>query len=640
MKPTKEPDEDAQQLKLDSPSLTITETNQLIGTTIGGHFKIKSKLGSGGMSTVYRASHLLMNQRDVAIKVMHPGLVDQNTLKRFQQEASATARFSHPNAISLISYGISDNGLPYIVLELCEGESLSSWIASDKDKNWRTCVEIMLPICGALAEAHKNGIVHRDLKPSNIMLLNDGNKFVVKVLDFGIARMIGKDDGQLAGLTQTGEVLGSPQYMSPEQCQGMKVDDRSDIYSLGCVMYEVLTGTKAVTGDNSFAVMHHHLELTPPSFSAVASKTSIPPRLEEIVFKCLEKRAEQRYQSMGELEQELEALSTSNATDLGFFEMARPMLRQLGRNKRQVIQSLVIAGVLCLAGAASYYWGLPWFYEREWTTEFAAGKGAAKKFDLDAATKHFVNSNQAASHFDAHKEHKMKTLTELAVVYARRGQYKDMDLCLNQIKVIQNDLNRFNSAVFTPQDLKELAATRLREAPQKIEGGKHERTYLGWIKKLDDTAMLCAKGGLPEQARQLMEKSEQLQAGLQGSATVLVTNNNNLGVSYAMTGKFELAERHFTEAYRIAKRTNDLPPNLWMTTHANMGRLYTHKKNFAAAEEVLQAALDAGAKSGPSVTPEMIETLKNFAGLRQAQGREADARKFEQDAKKLESTPD
>ncbi|HNM50533.1 MAG TPA: serine/threonine-protein kinase, partial [Candidatus Obscuribacter sp.] len=211
------------------------------GTQID-HYEIVEEIGCGGMGVVYRGKDNMF-ERTVAIKVLHTKLLsDPLSKKRFEQEGRATIALAHPNLISVYHYGFSSAGLPFIVMEYVDGKGLDKTLEQVGHLEFGEFIEIFLQACDALGHAHERGIIHRDLKPSNLMLVNLGKKErLVKIVDFGISKILphGRFPGQ--DLTNAGDVVGSPLYMSPEQCKGLSLDGRSDIYSLGCLMYQAIT---------------------------------------------------------------------------------------------------------------------------------------------------------------------------------------------------------------------------------------------------------------------------------------------------------------------------------------------------------------------------------------------------------------
>ncbi len=274
-------------------------------------FEEVSELGRGGMSIVYRA---IDNRREVpfnevAVKVLHESLAsDPKIAKRFAQEAVVVSRLNHPNIVKVAGVGTTNSGIPYIELEFVDGISLSELLSQQQNLSPYHVCQIASQICDALEHALSHGVIHRDLKPSNILVSKTGDEYAVKVLDFGIAKTLERDIGTTAGLTRTGDIFGSPAYMSPEQCTGGRLDTRSDIYSLGCVMYEMLTGYNPFAADNPIKSILKHVEDKAEPFEIEFSKLKIPKPLEKVVLTCLDKSPGKRYDNPTVLKNKLSGL--------------------------------------------------------------------------------------------------------------------------------------------------------------------------------------------------------------------------------------------------------------------------------------------------------------------------------------------
>jgi serine/threonine-protein kinase len=271
-------------------------------TILSDRYELGPELGHGGMARVLRGTDRQLG-RHVAIKVLSPPYDrDQAFVERFRREAHAAARLNHPSIVAVYDTG-SDDGTHYIVTELVDGETLAELLARGGPLPPQRAVDISTEITRALAAAHERGVVHRDVKPGNVMLTPEGR---VKVVDFGIARAAGVESG-----TRSGLVLGSAPYLSPEQARGEPGDERSDIYALGCVMYEMLTGRPPFTADTPVATLylHVHERVQPPS-----SVREVPADLEAIVLRCLEKDPAARFRSATDLEKALAAVGNSNTT--------------------------------------------------------------------------------------------------------------------------------------------------------------------------------------------------------------------------------------------------------------------------------------------------------------------------------------
>lgn len=290
----------------DDTLLTPLMVDTLIGTTLADKYEILEKLGSGGMGLVYKARHLFM-KRLVAIKLMLPQYASSAiALKRFRQEAQAASHLNHPNILKVYDFGVTPTGLPYLVMDLLEGTNLSAELEQHSRMDLPRALNIFIQTCSALAHAHQKGVIHRDLKPGNIMLIEyEGAGDVVQIVDFGMAKITEAVDGEKSDLTKTGEVFGSPMYMSPEQCMGKELDARSDIYSLGCVMYRTLTGSPAVSGQTAMECFNKHATTMPAKFSEVAGELNLPASIEAVIFKSMAKEPEHRYASMNDLKEDL-----------------------------------------------------------------------------------------------------------------------------------------------------------------------------------------------------------------------------------------------------------------------------------------------------------------------------------------------
>jgi serine/threonine protein kinase len=288
----------------------------ILGDALSATYEFIEAVGSGGMSVIYKARHRALN-RLVAIKMLHGHMLTDTIIRRFQQEAQASSLLQHPNTVGVYDFGVTESGLPFMVMDFVEGETLAQRLKRRGTLPPRDCIIIFKQVCDAVEHAHELGILHRDLKPGNIMLIeSEGTPGIVKILDFGIAKIMDAADSPGHNLTQTGEVFGSPLYMSPEQCSGIKeLDRRSDIYSLGCVMYECLTGTVPHRGDTVIATIMKQLNERPRPVTDLQPNARIPAKLEDIVDKALEKNPDKRFQSMEELKDALIELRDDKNTD-------------------------------------------------------------------------------------------------------------------------------------------------------------------------------------------------------------------------------------------------------------------------------------------------------------------------------------
>jgi beta-lactam-binding protein with PASTA domain/tRNA A-37 threonylcarbamoyl transferase component Bud32 len=295
-----------------------TNDNVTAQMLLGGRYLVESELGRGGMATVFKGTDTVLG-RPVAVKVLSPQYAgDANFVTRFRREAQSAARLNHPNLVSVYDTG-ADDGIHFIVMEFVDAKTLADYLAGGGRIMPERAIEIAEAVCDALSMAHAHGIIHRDIKPANIMITQKGD---VKVTDFGIARVISGADT----LAQTAAVLGTASYLSPEQAQSQSVDQRSDIYSLGVVLYEMVTGRPPFSGDSPVMVASKHVleQPTPPS----KLNSDVSPALEAVIMKALSKNPDNRYSDADEMRADLERARLGQAVQ------ATPLLPESARTQR------------------------------------------------------------------------------------------------------------------------------------------------------------------------------------------------------------------------------------------------------------------------------------------------------------------
>jgi serine/threonine protein kinase len=344
----------------------------VIGTVIADRYRIDSLIGEGGFSHVYKAWQESL-RRFVSIKIMRARLIsDIVRVKRFQIEAEAAAKLKHPGIAAVYDFGILPNGQPFIVMEYIDGRSLAEIVLEDGPISSERCIDVFSQACDALQSAHDSGVVHRDIKPSNIMVVTeDGGKDKVKILDFGLVKVLAENNNEL---TKTGETVGTPAYMSPEQCLGQAVDGRTDQYNLGCSMYLALSGVAAFSGESMFDCMHNQIYKYPPALAEVNPALKVPPALEAVIFKSLEKDQNKRFASLSDLKNALLNSSSAKQSNTPLGSEANPKhphplstdAQQAKTDRDKALKLTLVAATVC-ALVAGVVFAPRWFPAQEKT---------------------------------------------------------------------------------------------------------------------------------------------------------------------------------------------------------------------------------------------------------------------------------
>ncbi|MEZ4453555.1 MAG: serine/threonine-protein kinase [Nannocystaceae bacterium] len=287
----------------------VAAADEILGSILADRYQIIRKLGEGGMANVYLAEHLAI-KKPCAIKVLHAEEAHKETIvDRFLQEARAASVIDHENVVEISDFGRTDEECVFLVMEMLVGEDLADMLDREKRITWARAKPMLLQICSALAAAHEKGIIHRDMKPENVFRLSRrGNDDFIKVLDFGIAKITSESVVGPRALTQTGMIFGTPEYMSPEQAEGRTVDLRTDVYSLGVIMFQLLTGRVPFRGESPTTTLVKHLVDEPPVPSQVAPEAGLSPDIDALILRALKKDPAQRYSDMNDFARAIDAL--------------------------------------------------------------------------------------------------------------------------------------------------------------------------------------------------------------------------------------------------------------------------------------------------------------------------------------------
>lgn len=283
----------------------IRSADPFLGQVVDGRYHVEAQLGVGSVGSVYRAIDRSTG-KTVALKVWNSAADDPQIKGRFLREAQALTTLRHPNIVDVYGFGVVEE-LPYVAMEYVEGRTLEQELGEGQPLEATTALEIMIQILQALAYAHGLGVVHRDLKPDNVALISAAKGYVVKLLDFGLAKFLSPDDDPMRGsvLTLLGMVMGTPLYMAPEQADGITVDARVDVYAAGCVYFELLTGRPPYAGDTNAEVFRAHMVAPIPKLAELRPDKLVPPEVQQWIDKALAKLPEHRFADAGEMLEQL-----------------------------------------------------------------------------------------------------------------------------------------------------------------------------------------------------------------------------------------------------------------------------------------------------------------------------------------------
>lgn len=562
-----------------------------VGTTIGGVFSLVSLVGVGGMGAVYLAEHCALHKQ-FALKVMWPGSVNQENWSRFMAEAQIIASLNHRTLVKVYDLGLHENSLPYYSMDYLNGRTLEEVLIDDGPLLEADAIDIYLELLDGLAYAHRNGIVHRDLKPANIMLcLIDGAK-AVKILDFGISKLNDSAPLKSQYLTVAGDVFGSPFYMSPEQCAGEPVDARSDIYSLGCSLFETLTGCVPFEGSNSFEIMLMHQEEKPPQLADMADGRRLSPAINLVVAKCLAKKPAERYQSAKELA--IDLARAKEGRDLLKYSQAYPQaavgesasLQNKTTSPSRGVAPSKALGFLCLGVllAAS-----AWAY-----SSVFGQKKVASVVNVSPSVTGLANEAKQPKVVD------LETAIALPIVDGSWIERAERDLRDCEIKYGPDHPN-------VVRKLNELASTFFHQGDFQRSEALHRRLVDIYSKKLGP------------------------------SHEYVLLSLNAVASSCESQGKFAEAEFYYKKVLAYREKSSDRNPQSIAWQLNRLATLYRIQKKFDLAEPLYKRsiALDPECKTSSSER----SSRQNYAFLLRETHREKEADQLENQSKTGHSHP-
>lgn len=620
--------------ELDGAPLVLSPVDSFIGKVFAERYEILARLGRGGMSTVYKARHILLD-KIVAIKLMHLFLMTEaNHVKRFQVEAKATSSLSHPNLISVSDFGVSSDGIPFIVMEFVEGQTLGDLLKKQRFLRVERCLDILTPVLEGLDHAHKQGIVHRDIKPGNIMLTQnaDGSSRSL-VVDFGIAKLVNSEITGESALTATGDIWGSPAYMSPEQCSGKGIDHRSDIYAMGCVLYQCLAGRLPFEGGSAIETIAMQANATPEPIHVVCPESDVPPLIEDVIMKALEKHADKRYASSAEFASALQSAFDKSKEQEAMQYLSARLQSRFKRFIKKINQNLlaIVSGIVVVSASLAMLITFnpdcrrfahtavnPSLYalyllsgEAISSWNFGAAenllKHAVQEADYGAVTDNRINS----------RDH----LQKLYGRYGRRSRFKEVDAQIKSIKsewlasklsVKMSDEDKLSLSLLeklqftsdpqlaqsTAETLGELSVKSLKRGAYKLAVAQSSKAIRLWDEVMNHRGASCLRD--LETMTYALEKDGDLKAALLAAEKLLNwTENEDQYAPFRLSAELMIA--------RIKLMQNDS----------------------VEAEKWYSKAIKLGQNSGPDCTNILKDAILDYSAFLRRFGRHDEAARWD-----------
>ncbi len=611
--------EQVEHCETDGMELTAVKNDSFIGAIFAQRYRIEAVIGRGGMSSIYKAKHLLMGKY-FAIKLMHEFmLANSKSILRFQAESRAASASSHPNLVAVHDSGVTSEGVPYLVMDFIDGRTLDDELDGLEFMGVDRCLNIVRQIMDGLENIHSQNIVHRDLKPSNIMLSfePDGSERV-RIVDFGIAKIFGDEEDQNR-LTRTGEVFGSPPYMSPEQCLGKKLDARSDIYSLGCVVYKCLTGVYPILGANSLETFSMQVSSSPEPISKACPKAHVPARVEDVVMKALEKDPPKRFQSVAEFRKSLlDAYEQGKEEEAFQYLRARfnSRFRRLRGRVNQNLLSLALGSALLIACAAGLIHFNPAcrlaFHTAINPSLYAVSISAGRFLSVwnYQCAKYLLMNAVREADFSKIADSRINSRDDLQKLYDRWGYRVDSKRIDNEIKSIKSDWLTSRFAIkMKNEDNASVALINTLPVPTERASTK------AMAISLSELAAHSLKRGAYNLARLQAEKSLHLWNDvLKEHPKPALAALSLLGSSNEHLGKLNDAKAESEQLLALAKIA-PVDAEYAASSTLNLARIEAMTGNFSRAEARFKESIAWSGRSTNSQTSTIIDALSDYAAL-------------------------
>lgn len=638
---------------VDNTILIGPKNDPMIGKLFADRYEVESVLGLGGMSVVYKAKHALM-KRTVAIKMLHKSLKDDPTASdRFQLEAQAAASLNHQNIVTVYDFGVAPGGEPYFVMDCLEGESLKDLIERKGFVPYQRALPIFRQICDGLDAAHKKGIIHRDLKPANVVLLkqDDGSE-LVKIVDFGIAKLLPRAGEDQLHLTQTGEVFGSPVYMSPEQCMGKTLDTRSDIYGLGCLMYETLTGDPPLRGNGFLETMNMHVNKEPEPMSQHLPEGKIPEILDSIVLKCVAKKPEDRFQTAGEVRDVIAGVSLellgASGSYLTSVSGATKTLQSLGGTvKSQPVRKVSVRAVLAtifgvttvaVVGFVTFFpgpdkdRGTP-LCKMIWQSTMANADQDLKDRNFAAAEKNLLYAESFAKDFGDGKQRLEATLRDKATLYDQwENHAEELEKVNIAIARIQDE--RVKLELEHQQGIIEAFSKAAKNSTPVQESNLKQDMEAQFPGLVNISGKLSGRG-MNEELQKLIEHALEVEKPYLGpNSPVVAQMDTILADCLIAQRKFGAVRAHLCSACEIRRARKALDQEGFVRALAKLGQFDLDQSDFKNAEVELKEAYalvlrpQFNAKHSSDLAEVAVLTIRSYAELLRQTNKKSESEKL------------